>query len=497
MESARLSVAHPAAVGRPIAAFENSGAPALANSGRSSVRVQEDERRRSMNVTEVQSDGLKRELAVVVPAADLVGKLDTYLQDMSGKVRINGFRPGKVPIAHLKRLYGRSAMADIVNDLVTETVKNAVGERGERPALQPAVDVADGVMEAVLEGEGDLAFSLRYEVLPEIPAADAKAVKIEQPVAPVTDADVDADIERFAGQIRNFADKGEAAAADGDKVTIDFVGKIDGEPFENGSAEDADLVIGSGQFIPGFEEQLVGAKAGDERLVEVTFPAEYPAEQLAGKAATFDVKVKAVAAPEETKFDDAFAERLGMKTFDELKAAVREQVEKRHAAASRQKAKRALLDALDKQNVFEVPQGLVDSEFEAIWRQLTGDMARSGRSFTDEETTEDAAKEEYRKIAERRVRLGLLLSEIGEKASIDVTDEEVQGALRDKIRQFPGQEREVFEYYKKTPAAVAALKGPLFEDKVVDYLLELATVDRKTVTKEELFADDEEATTAA
>jgi trigger factor len=449
-----------------------------------------------MQVTETLSDGLKRELAVVVPAADLDAKLQTYLAEMSGKARINGFRPGKVPAAHLKKLYGRQAMVEIVNEVVGDTIRQAVADRSEKPAMQPEIEVGEPGMEKVLEGETDLAFTLRYEVLPEIAVGDVASIAVEEPFVEVTDEEVDAEVTRLADSMRPFEAK-DGAAADGDKVTIDFVGKLDGEPFENGSAEGADLVLGSNQFIPGFEEQLVGTSAGDEKVVSLTFPEEYPAQHLAGKAATFDVKVTAVQAPGEVPIDDALAARVGLTTLDELKEAIRQQIGQRYKAASRQKVKRALLDSLDAMHPIETPAKLVESEFEAIWRQLMADMERTGRSFTDEETTEEKAREEYQGIAARRVRLGLVLSKIGEDANVDVTDEEVQGALRDRLRQFPGREKEVIEFYRKNPTAIASLKGPLYEEKVVDHLLGLAQVTRKPVTKEELFADAEDDEAAA
>jgi trigger factor len=449
-----------------------------------------------MQVTETLSDGLKRELAVVIPAADLDGRLATYLADMSGKARINGFRPGKVPAAHLKKLYGRQAMVEIVNEVVGETVRQAVADRSEKPAMQPEIEIGEPGMEKVLEGGTDLAFQMRYEILPEIAVGDVASIAIEQPFVEVTDEEVDAEVTRLAESMRPFEAK-DGPAADGDKVTIDFVGKLDGEPFENGSAEGADLVLGSNQFIPGFEEQLVGVSAGDEKLVALTFPEDYPAKHLAGKAATFDVKVTAVQAPGDLPIDDTLATRVGLTSLDELKGAIRQQVGQRYQAASRQKVKRSLLDALDAMHPIETPAKLVESEFEAIWRQLNADMERQGRSFDDEETTEEKARAEYQGIAARRVRLGLLLSKIGEDAGVEVGDDEVQGALRERLRQFPGREKEVIEFYRKNPTAIASLKGPLYEEKVVDHLLGKVQVTRKPVTKEELFADAEDDEAAA
>lgn len=449
-----------------------------------------------MNVTETLSDGLKRELAVVIPAAEIDAKLAAYMDDLRGRVRINGFRPGKVPVGHLRRLYGRQAMTEIVNEAVTESVRQAVAERNEKPALQPAVEIPDDKLEAILSGGTDLAFSMRYEVLPEIVVGDIKSIKIERPVAEVTEEEVDAEVANIAKSVRPFEPK-EGPAAEGDRVTIDFLGKLDGEPFEGGGAEDFDLEIGSNRFIPGFEPQLVGLSAGEEKVITVTFPEDYGAANLAGKEATFDIKVKAVAAPAEVTLDDAFAQRFGLESLDKLKEAVREQISGRYAAASRQKVKRALLDALDETHKFEVPELLLETEVDGIWRQLQADMARSGRTFEDEDTTEEEARAEYRRIAERRVRLGLVLSHVGEVNNIEVSEEEVQRALQDELRRYPGREREIIDYYRKNQGAVAALRAPIYEDKVVDYLLELATVDTKTVSKDELFAEAEEDEAAA
>lgn len=444
-----------------------------------------------MNVTETLSDGLKRELDVVIPAADIAAKLDAYLADLKDRVRINGFRPGKVPTGHLRRMYGRSAMGEIINDMVTEGVRRAVADRGDKPALQPAVDIDESKVEAIVNGEADLTFKMRYEVLPEITVGDLRSISIERPVAEVSDEEVDAEIAKIAESVRPFEAK-DGPAADGDQITIDFVGAVDGVPFEGGAAEGVDLVIGSNRFIPGFEPQLVGAKAGEDTKVTVTFPEDYPVDTLAGKEAVFDVKVNAVAAPGTVAIDDDLATKVGLASLDALKDAVRNQLAARYQGASRQKVKRALLDALDEMHKFVVPELLLETEFDGIWRQLTTDMERSGRTFADEETTEEESKAEYRKIAERRVRLGLLLSHIGESNSLEVTDEEVQRALQREMMRFPGQEREVIDYYRKNPQALAAVRAPIYEDKVVDYVLELATVTDKTVSKEELLADPEE-----
>ncbi|MCF3933193.1 trigger factor [Acuticoccus sp. M5D2P5] len=448
-----------------------------------------------MEVTETRADGLQRELKVVVPAAALEERLTTYLDDLSKKVKLKGFRPGKVPMAHLKKMYGRSAMAEVINDVMSESVRDAVEKRDEKPAMQPDIDLNQDSMQDVMEGKTDLAFDVKYEILPEIEVTGLDTISIERPIVEIDAAEVDKEVVELAKRYRDY-DVVERAAEDGDRLKIDFVGKIDDVAFEGGTAEDIDIVVGQGRFIPGFEEQLTGTKAGDETTVTVTFPKEYAAAELAGKEAVFDVKVKEVAAPQDDKIDDSLAEKLGMESIDKLKEAVRLQMEQGYAGATRAKVKRALLDALDERFKFALPQKLVDSEFETIWRQVTSDMEQRGETFDadaadDADGSEAKARADYQKIAERRVRLGLLLSEVGTKAEVQVTDEEVQRALSERLRQFPGQERQVIEFYRQNPQAIASLRAPIFEDKVVDYLLELVTVTNKVVPREELLQDDD------
>ena len=449
----------------------------------------------AMQVTETVSEGLKRELKVVVPAAELENRLGAKLDELKTRVRINGFRPGKVPVQHLRRLYGRAVMAEIVQDLVGQTSQQAVADRAEKPAFQPNIVFPEDKAEidAVMEGRADLAYTLRFEVLPDIQLPDFSKISVEKEVAEVSDQEVDEALQRLAAANRPFTARqaGEAAET-GDRVRIDYVGKIDGEPFDGGSAQDVTLELGSGQFIPGFEAQLVGAKAGETRTVSVGFPEDYGAKHLAGRQASFDVTVKEVLEPGEVKLDDEFAQNLGMESLDKLRQAIRDRIRQDYAGASRQKLKRRLLDALDKVTTFALPPTLVEQEFDAIWRQVQSDLERSGRSFADEGTTEEAARADYRRIAERRVRLGLLLAEVGQKNDIKVSDEEAQRALLERVRQFPGQEQAVWDFYRKNPGAVAELRAPIFEDKVVDYVLELADVRERTVPREELFADPED-----
>ncbi|WP_420332531.1 trigger factor [Roseibium sp.] len=447
-----------------------------------------------MQVTETLSEGLKRELKIDIPAGDLATKLEDYMADMKSKANIKGFRPGKVPVAHLKKMYGRQAMAEILSNTIQETTQKAVEERSERPALTPEIDLPEEEAEKILAGDADLSFKMTYDVLPVFEIVDFAGFEIERPVVEIADEEVDTQVADIAKNNTPFDTK-DGAAEDGDRVTMSYLGKIDGEPFDGGADENGQLVLGSGQFIPGFEEQLVGLKAGDTKVVEVSFPDDYPAAHLAGKAATFDVEVKEVAAPGEVTIDDEFATGLGLESLDKLKEIVRGQIESQFGQMTRQRVKRQLLDKLDEHYSFELPEKLLDSEFEIVWRQVEDDMKRNEKTFEDEDTTEEEAKAEYRKIAERRVRLGLVLSEIGEKNEIQVTDEELQRALYDRVRQFPGQEQQVFEYYKNNQQALASLRAPIYEEKVVDFMLELAKVTDKTVTKEELeklVAEDED-----
>jgi len=446
-----------------------------------------------MQVTETAADGLKRELKIVVPATDLAGRLETYLNDLKGRVQIRGFRPGKVPMGHLKKLYGKSAMADIVNTVIGESSNKALEERNEKSAMQPQVELADADAEKVLDGGVDLAFAIKYEVLPAFELAPTDEIAIERPVADITDAEIDERLGQIGEGARSYEEKAEdAVAEEGDRLTISYLGKLDGEPFEGGADDKAYLFLGQKRFIPGFEEQLVGAKKGDKKVIEVTFPAEYQAPHLAGKPATFDIEVFEVAAPGELKLDDDWAKTLGMDSLEALKGAVRTQIESQYGFQTRQKVKRQLLDALDKQYSFELPPTLVEQEFDIIWRQVAAEMERSGKTFADEDTTEEKAREEYRKIAERRVRLGLVLSKFGEANKVQVTEQELQRALIERARQFPGQERAVFDYYRKDPNALASLQAPVFEEKVVDFLLASVKVTDKTVSKDELFTEDDE-----
>jgi trigger factor len=448
-----------------------------------------------MQVTQTLADGLKREFKIVVPAADIATRADAQLSEMKDKVRINGFRPGKVPVSHLKRLYGRSVVAEIVNTMVGEANKKIVDENNIKLAMEPKLDFegGDDGVKSVLEGQADFAWTVSVEVLPSFEIGDVSGIKIEKPVAEIEDSAVQTSLESLARRNVTYTEKKEGAkAAKNDRVIVDFTGKIDGEPFEGGTGSDISVDIGSNSFIPGFEDQLEGVKAGDSKTIEVTFPGNYLAKNLAGKAATFEVTVKSVQGPGELVVDDDLAKSVGLESLDKLKDAIRDSLGRDQLAASRRKVKRQLLDALDEKFSFDLPPTLLEQEFTNVWRQVENDMKASNKTFADEGTTEEAAKEDYRKIAARRVRLGLVLAEIGEKNNIQVTEDEVTRAVVERARQFPGQEQQVWDFYRKNPQALAELRAPIFEDKVVDYLLELADVTEKKVSREELMKDEEE-----
>jgi trigger factor len=449
-----------------------------------------------MQVTETLTEGLKHEFQISVPASDLDAKAGARLVDLKDKVRINGFRPGKVPVSHLKKVYGRSVMAETIDQTIRDTNSQIFTERGFRLATEPKITMPteEKAVDDILTGKSDLTYTVSIEVVPAIQLADFRSFTVEKPVAVVGDADVDEAIKRIADQNRSYTAKAEGAKAEtGDRVTISFKGTIDGTPFDGGTGENIQVVIGTGQFIPGFEEQLTGIAVGETRILKVPFPKNYANEKLAGQPAEFETTATAVEAPLDTVVDDEFAKTLGLESLDKLKQAVRERLAGEFTVATRQRVKRMLLDRLDDAHRFEAPPSLVEEEFKLMWNSIQAEMESSGKTFADEDTTEEAAREEYRKIADRRVRLGLVLSEIGEKNKITVTDEEINRAVIERARQMPGREKEVWEYYRSNANALAQLRAPIYEDKVVDFILELANVTEKRVTREELYKDEEDA----
>lgn len=447
-----------------------------------------------MQVTETLSEGLKHEFQVSVPAADLDAKADAKLVDLKDKVRINGFRPGKVPVAHLKKIYGKSVMAETIDQTIRDTNTQIFTERGFRLATEPKVTMPteEAEVEKILSGQSDLTYTVAVEVVPAITLADFKTFSVEKPVADITDADVDEAIKRLADANRSYAAKAEGAKAEsGDRVKVNFKGTIDGVAFDGGTGEGIDVVIGSNTFIPGFEDQLIGIGVGETRTLKVAFPKNYLNNDLAGKDAEFETTATAIETPEEKVVDDEFAKTLGLESLDKLKQLMRDRLAGEFNQATRQCVKRALLDRLDETHKFDAPPSLIDEEFNLMWNSVKAEMDSSGKTFADENTTEEKAKEEYRTIADRRVRLGLVLSEIGEKNKITVTDDEVSRAVIERARSMPGREKEVWDFYRSNPQALAQLRAPIYEDKVVDFILELANVTEKKVSKDELFKDDE------
>ena len=447
-----------------------------------------------MQVTETLSEGLKREYKVVVPASELDAKVNARLDELKDRVRINGFRPGKVPVTHLKRMYGRSAMAEVIEATVRDTNNQIVSEHGYKLAADPKVTLPteEGAIDQLIAGKSDLNYTMALEIVPPITLGDFKSIKLTRLAADVTDAEVEQGIARIVDQNKPYTvrPEGEKAAKD-DRVTISFSGTIDDKPFEGGSGDDAVVLIGSNTFIPGFEDQLIGVGTGETRTLKVTFPARYMKEDLAGKAAEFVVTAKSIEAPGKVTADDDFAKSLGLESLAKLRDAVKDSISREHAGMSRQKLKRALLDELDKLHKFEPPPTLVEEEFDRVWKSVLSELETERKTFADEGTTEEKAKAEYRAIAERRVRLGLVLAEIGEKNNITVTEDELSRAVMERARQFAGQEQRVWDYYRQNPQAVAALRAPIFEEKVVDFLVELAGVTDSKVSRDELYKEDD------
>jgi trigger factor len=446
----------------------------------------------SMQVVEKSGEGLSRVYGVLVPKVELGQKLEARIAEIAPQLNLRGFRPGKVPPAHVRRIYGRALMGEVVEQTLNETSQQVLDERQLRVASQPDLR-PESDMEQVLSGAADLAYELAVEVMPDFEPLDPATIKLTRPVHAPTAKEVDEALSNIAEQSRTYEPRtGKSITAkSGDQVIIDFVGRIDGEPFEGGSATDARLVLGSGQFIPGFEEQLAGAKPGATVKVKTSFPAEYPVETLRGKDAEFEVSVKEVQAPVDAPLDDEFAKRIGMTDLAALKDALKGQLEAESAQTSRHRLKRALLDALDSGHDFGLPPRMVEAEFEVIWRQVLADQAESGVPPEDEGKSEDELKAEYRKIAERRVRLGLVLAEIGRKHNVTVSDDELAQAMRAEAMRYRGREQEVFDQLRQSPNAQASLRAPVYEEKVVDLIFGLAQITDRAVSKEDLLKEDD------
>ncbi len=445
-----------------------------------------------MQITQTASEDLHRQYTVTVAASDLDSRVTKRLEEMKSKMHLKGFRPGKAPMSFLKKQFGKSVMGEVLEAVVSEGSQKAVTDNKLKPAQQPRIEPVGDVAQ-VVEGKADLQFTVSVDLLPEFEVGDVSKLKVERLVSEPTEVDTTEVLERLAKQAGGHEARpaGEAAQKD-DLVVIDFAGSIDGVPFEGGTGTDSNLVLGRGQFIPGFEDQLIGAKAGDKRDVNVTFPGDYHAAELAAKDAVFAVTVKEVKAPQTAAIDDELAKKMGLDTLSEMRERIGEQVKQDYAAASRVHLKRRILDALDESHSFQLPQGMVDSEFASIWAQVHDELAREGKTAADEGKTDEELKKEYEAIAERRVRLGLILGRLGEQNNISVGGEEVQRAIMAKARQYPGQEQQVFDYYMKTPQAQTEIRAPLFEDKVVDFIAELAEIKDRKVDRETLFKDPED-----
>jgi len=437
-----------------------------------------------MQIVETTNDGLKRAYTVTIPAKEIDARIEREVKKIAPNVRMPGFRPGKVPANLVKKMHGEALHADALNATVRESVDQLVADKKLRPALQPKIDLGTGY-----EQGKDAELTVELEILPEIEAPSIDGLKLERMVAPVTDAQVDEALANLAGRQKSYKDAPKTRKADdGDQLIIDFVGSLDGVEFEGGKAEDAPLVLGSGQFIPGFEEQLKGSKTGDAKTIKVTFPDDYPAENLKGQEAEFAVTVKQVKVPTETKADEDFAKSLGVESLDKLKELLRGQLEQEANGLTRTQMKRQLLDKLAANHDFEVPPTMVEAEFEQIWRQLADEASR-------EEDPEaalsqiEAEKNDYRRIAERRVRLGLLLSEIGQANNVQITPQELNMLINQAAQQYRPEDRQRFvEYVSRDPMAQAQIRAPLYEDKVVDFLFGKAEITEREATREEIEA---------
>ncbi|MEO0464121.1 MAG: trigger factor [Pseudomonadota bacterium] len=447
-----------------------------------------------MQTKQTVNEGLKRAYQITITADEVSAKVDAEIKKVAPQVQMPGFRPGKVPANLVKKMHGEQLHAQTLNDTIRESVDGLIKDEELRPAMQPSI----ALNEDYEEGK-DALITVELEVLPVIEAPSIDGLKLEKLVVPVTDEQIDEAIGGIAGQNKSYKDAAKTKKAkDGDQLIIDFVGKLGDEPFEGGAAEDAPLVLGSGTFIPGFEEQLAGAKTGDEKTITVTFPEDYQAEHLAGKEATFDVTVKQVKVETETEINDEFATNLGLDSLDKLKEIMKGQLEQQTAGLTRTQMKRSLLDQLAEGHDFEVPSQMVDAEYEQIWAQLQQEAAKEEDPEGALKQIEDE-KDDYKSIAERRVRLGLLLSEIGQANGVEVSAQEMSMLIQQASAQYREEDRERFmEYIQQDPMAAAQLRAPLYEDKVVDFLFDKADVTEREVTQEELQAaieaeDDVEA----
>jgi len=444
-----------------------------------------------MQIKELKAEGLSHTYSITVPKEDLATKLEAKIKEMQPQVSLKGFRPGKVPVSHIRKMFGQSIMKDVVEETVNETTQQAINDNKIRPAGQPQVDLrANG--EEVTNGKADLEYQLTVESIPDFEPVDPETLKFTRLKHEATDEELDEEVAKLGEGQKSYKKKAKTAKAKkGDAVLIDFVGTVDGVAFEGGAMESHQLVLGSNSFIPGFEDGLIGVKAGDELDVKVTFPADYQAADLAGKDAVFATKVIEVQGEKDAVIDDEFAAKFGLADLEALKAAVKTQYENQLDMQSRMKLKRAILDELDKKHKFDLPPGMVEAEFSNIWTQVQSEKEAGQLDEDDAKKTDKQLEKDYRKIAERRVRLGLVLAEMGQKQEIQISNEEIQQAMVAEARQYPGQEQQVIEFYQKNPQAIAQLRAPIYEEKVVDLIIEKAKMTDKKVTKDVLFEEDE------
>lgn len=441
-----------------------------------------------MQVTEIKAEGLKREFKICVPAGDIESRITTRLGEIARTAQLPGFRPGKVPPTVLRKRYGPALLGEVLEQTVNESSQSTLTERGLRAALRPKIEIS-----SFDEGK-DLEYTMAVEIMPAIDPVDFKSLELERLVAEASDEDLEKSLERLAGAHKDSKPiEGKRKAKKGDIAVIDFVGRIDGTEFAGGKAEGYHLELGSGSFIPGFEDQLVGATAGSEVLVKVGFPSDYGAADLAGKEAEFSVTVQELRETVAAQVDDELAKKVGMETLDALKKVIRDEHEREYKSLSRQRLKRSLLDALADRHTFEVPEGMVDLEFDNIWKQFEEHRKAGLEDEEDKAKSEDEKKAEIRGLAERRVRLGLLLGEVGRQNNIQIGQDEVNRAIMNEARRYQGQEKAVYDYLRQNPAALEQVTAPLFEDKVVDFILEMAKVSDRKVSIEELMKDPDEA----
>lgn len=444
-----------------------------------------------MKIEELKSEGLNKAFNVVIPKEDLAERLEVKIKEMQPQVSLKGFRPGKVPAAHIRKMFGQSIMNDIVQEVVNESSQKTLTDNNIRPAGQPKIDLrANG--EDVTKGKADLEYKMTLEVIPDFEPADIEKLKFTRLTAEIDSKDVDERIAKLSEGQKTYKKKAKTAKAKkDDAVLIDFIGRVDGKAFDGGAMDGHQLVLGSGTFIPGFEDQLIGTKAGDKLDVTVTFPAEYQAKDLAGKEAVFETEVLEVQGAQDAEMNDELAQKFGLADLAALKEAINSQVEAEYKTQERMKVKRAILDELDKKHSFDLPPMMVSAEFDAIWAQVQQEKEAGQLDEDDAKKTDKQLEKDYRKIAERRVRLGLVLAEIGAKNEVQISNEELQQAMIAEARQYPGQEQQVVEFYQKNPQAIAQLRAPIYEEKVVDLILEKAKVTDKKVSKDELFKEDD------